>query len=67
MNLYFKLLKMPVFNVEDVNKYYNNMDSARSAIKRLMKEKMVVKIRNNMYTCVSGEKGLPVADRFQIA
>ena len=67
MNLYFKLLKMPVFNVEDVNKYYNNMDSARSAIKRLMKEKMVVKIRNNMYTCVSGETGLPVADRFQIA
>lgn len=67
MNLYFKLLKMPVFNVEDVNKYYNNMDSAHSAIKRLMKEKMVVKIRNNMYTCVSGETGLPVADRFQIA
>ena len=32
MNLYFELLKTPVFNVGDVNKYYNNIDSARSAM-----------------------------------
>lgn len=67
MNLYFKLLKKPVFNMEDVNVYYNNMESARSAIKRLMKEGIVAKIRNNMYTCISGETGAPVANRFQIA
>lgn len=67
MNLYFELLKNPVFTVEDVNKYYDNMDSARSAIKRLMKEGMVTKIRNNMYTCISGETGAPIANRFQIA
>ncbi len=67
MNLYFELLKQPVFNMKDVNKFYNNMDSARSAIKRLMKEGMVAKIRNNMYTCISGETGAPVATRFQIA
>ena len=67
LNLYFELLKTPVFTVKDVNKYYDNMDSARSAIKRLMKEGMVAKIRNNMYTCISGETGAPVANRFQIA
>lgn len=67
MNLYFELLKTPVFTVEDVNKYYDNVDSARSAIKRLMKEGMVTKIRNNMYTCISGETGAPIANRFQIA
>ena len=67
MNLYFELLKNPVFTVEDVNEYYDNMDSARSAIKRLMKEGIVAKIRNNMYTCISGETGAPVANRFQIA
>ena len=67
LNLYFELLKTPVFTVEDVNKYYDNMDSARSAIKRLMKEGIVAKIRNNMYTCISGETGAPVANRFQIA
>ena len=67
MNLYFELLKKPVFHVEDVNKFYNNLDSARSAIKRLMKENMVVKIRNDMYTCISGETGQPGPNRFQIA
>ena len=48
MNLYFELLKKPIFRVEDVNEYYNNIDSARSAIKRLKKENMVAKIRNNL-------------------
>lgn len=67
MNLYFELLKMPIFKVEDVNGYYDNINSARSAIKRLMKDGMAVKIRNNMYTCISGETGCPVANRFQIA
>lgn len=67
MNLYFELLKKPIFCMEEVNVFYNNIESARSAIKRLMKEKMVVKIRNNMYTCISGETGLPIANRFQIA
>ena len=28
MNLYFELLKKPVFNMEDVNVFYNNIDSA---------------------------------------
>ena len=41
MNLYFELLKKPIFRVEDVNEYYNNIDSARSAIKRLKKENMI--------------------------
>ena len=67
MNLYFELLKKPIFSTEDVNAFYNNMDSARSAVKRLMKDGMVAKIRNNMYTCISGETGAPIANRFQIA
>lgn len=67
MNLYFELLKKPVFCMEDVNVYYDNIESARSAVKRMKKEKMVAKIRNNMYTCISGETGAPVANRFQIA
>lgn len=67
MNLYFELLKKPIFCMEDVNVFYENIESARSAIKRMMKEKTVAKIRNNMYTCISGETGAPVANRFQIA
>ncbi len=67
MNLYFELLQKPVFTADDVNQYYNNIESARSALKRLMKQNMILKIRNNLYTCVSGETGAPVASRFQIA
>lgn len=67
MNLYFDLMRQPVFRIDDVNRHYNNMNSARSAVKSLMRNGMVAKIRNNLYTCISGETGAPVADRFQIA
>ena len=67
MNLYFKLLQKPVFTAGYVNQYYENVESTRSALKRLMNQKMIMKIRNNLYTCVSGETGAPVASRFQIA
>ena len=66
MNLYFKLLNIPVFSVSDVNKYYDNIGSARSAVRRLLKAGMIKKIRNDMYTCVDGDNGGVVAERFQI-
>lgn len=67
MNLYFELLKQPVFTIEYVNRYYNKIESARSAVKRLMGRGHVVKIRNNLYTCISGETDAPLANRYQIA
>ena len=67
MNLYFELLKKPVFRIEDVDLYYNNIHSSRSAVSRLIKDGLAIKIRNNMYTCINGETGSPVANRFQIA
>ncbi len=67
MDLYFKLLKKPVFTINDVNEYYGKIESARSAIKRLIAKGMVEKIRNNLYTCVSGETNAPLANRYQIA
>lgn len=67
MNLYYELMKEPVFTTEDVNEYYKNIESARSALKRLMKQNLIAKIRKNLYTCISGETGAPIANRFQIA
>lgn len=67
MNLYFELMQTPVFTMEDVCKYYDKIESARSAVKRFIKQGTVVKIRNNMYTCISGESREPIANRFQIA
>ena len=33
MDIYFEMAKHPVFTIEDVNLFYNNMNSARSAVK----------------------------------
>jgi predicted transcriptional regulator of viral defense system len=61
------MAKHPVFTIEDVNLFYDNMNSARSAVKRMLAASKVQKIRNNLYTCISAENGSPVANRFQIA
>ena len=44
---------------------YQNIETARTALKRLLREGLVVKIRNNMDTCISGESSEPVANRYQ--
>ena len=43
------------------------MKSVHLAIKRMMKENIVAKIRNNMYICISGETRASVEDCFQLA
>ena len=67
MNLYYELLQFPVFSMKEVNKFYSSERTARTALGKLVKEGMVLKIRNGLYTCRSGENGGPVANRFQIA
>lgn len=67
MNLYYEMLQHPVFNIKDVLPYCENVNTARSAVARLLKSGLALKIRNNMYTCISGETSCPVADRYQIA
>ena len=67
MNLYYELLQYPVFSIKEVNALYSSERTARVALGKLLKENMVFKIRNGLYTCVSGENGGPVANRFQVA
>ena len=67
MNLYYELLRYPTFSIKDVNALYSSQRTARFALGKLLKENMVLKIRNGLYTCLSGENGGPVANRFQIA
>lgn len=66
MNLYFELLKTPVFAADYINQYYDNKETGRAALRKLVKSGMVAKIRNNLYTCISGETGSSVANRYQI-
>lgn len=67
MNLYYELLRFPVFSIEEVNSMFISEKTARAALGKLLKEGLVLKIRNGLYTCLSGENGGPVANRFQIA
>ena len=67
MNLYFEMLSKPIFTIDDVCKFYKNTNTARSALQNLVKQNLAVKIRNNMYTCISGETGKVIANKYQIA
>lgn len=67
MNLYYELLQYPVFTMKEVNALYSSERTARVAMGKLLKGNMALKIRNGLYTCVSGENGGPVANRFQVA
>ena len=61
MNLYYELLQYPVFSMKEVNALYSSERTARAALGKLLKEDMVLKIRNGLYTCMSGE----MADRWR--
>jgi predicted transcriptional regulator of viral defense system len=67
MNLYFEMQKNPTFSMADVACHYDKAEAARSAVKRLVHNGLAVKIRNNLYTCISGETRTPLANRYQIA
>ncbi len=67
MNLYYEMLRYPVFSMKEVNAMYSSERTARVALEKLLKKNMVLKIRNGLYTCMSGETGGPVANRFHIA
>ena len=61
------MLQYLVLSIKKVNALYLSGQTARVALGKLLKENMVLKIRNKLYTCVSEENGGPVVNRFQIA
>lgn len=67
MDLYFEMAKKPIFNLTDVMSFYENKNSAISALQRLVKSGKAVSIRRGMYTCISPETGAPIANKYQIA
>ncbi|MBP6491758.1 MAG: hypothetical protein KA282_02180 [Clostridia bacterium] len=66
-NIYFELVKVPTFTTEYVTKLVGNHNTARSAIARLMKDGVVERIRNSLYTCLSSRGGTTIASKYQIA
>ncbi len=45
MDVYYELLKKPVFTLNDVNQFYQNMESACSAVRRLLNKGRIVRIK----------------------
>lgn len=67
MDIYFELMQYPVFSAKKMTEYYSSIRTARQVLTRLIQNGQVERIRNDLYTCISGETLDPVADRFQIA
>lgn len=64
---YAELAKQPVFSIKDVERLTGNTKTAYSLLYRLMQKKLVVKIRNNLYSCISVETDSVIATKYQIA
>lgn len=67
MDLYLSLLSYPVFTKAEVYQLSTSENAGSIALWRLMKQGYVLKIRNNLYTCIHPVTKMPNADRFQIA
>lgn len=67
MKFYLEMMKKPVFTIVDVAAVYDNIDTGKNYVSLLQKSGQIDRIRKNMYTCISPETGLPIANKFQIA
>jgi predicted transcriptional regulator of viral defense system len=67
MKFYLEMMKKPVFTIDDIASVYNNLGSGKNYVLQLQKDGYIERIRKNMYTCISPETGLPIANRYQIA
>ena len=67
MKFYFEMMKKPVFTSEDIATFYTNKKSGNNYVLKLVSEGYVERIRKNLYTCISPETGLPIANKYQIA
>lgn len=67
LELYRELALNPVFSVNAFAQRYSSRDSARSALKRLLRAGLIERVRHGLYVCLSATTGEPMATRFQIA
>ena len=57
MDIYFELMQYPVFSAKKMTEYYSSIRTARQVLTRLIQNGQVERIRNDLYTCISGETG----------
>lgn len=66
MNVYKELIGLGVFALDDVEKLYNNRNSAVSAIRSMLKKGLATSIRKNLFVFNNIETRAPVCDKYKI-
>lgn len=66
MKNYKELLKLKVFNMQDVNNITHNENSSKSLIQRMLKEEYIKRIKYNLYAVCDLEYGLVIPDQYII-
>lgn len=66
MKYYQELARMGVFTLEDASKITGNFGNASKILNSMTKNKLVKRIKKNLYTCIDLVTGYNVADKYQI-
>ena len=67
MKNYKELLRLKVFNIQDVNNLTHNINSSKSIIQRMLKNKYIQRIKYNLYAVCDLEYGNVIADQYMIS
>ena len=67
MKYYQELAKLPTFTLQDATNIIGNKVTTSKFLNRMVKEKAINRIRQNLYTCVNFSTSDDFANRFQIA
>lgn len=66
MKYYEQLLKLEVFNLNDVSELIGSVDAAKHLLSRYVEKGFVKKVKRNLYYCVNLENKNSTANRFVI-
>ena len=66
MKYYEQLLKLEVFNLNDVEQLTGSSDAAKQLLRRYVEKGLLKKIKRNMYFCVNLENKNSTANRFTV-
>jgi len=64
---YKELSEKIIFSFEDAKEIFKKDSTTYSALRRLVKKGLMMKIRSNLYSCVNASTGYIYANKFQIA
>ena len=67
MKNYKEILSLKVFNIQDVNNLTHNINSSKSIIQRMLKNKYIQRVKHNLYAVCDLEYKNVIADQYMIS